>query len=207
MAAVDTPTSFNSAGTLPGLGRALVMAGKLAQKTAEDIYKKSQASRTSFIAEHGHRLSLIEGGVNAGFAAGVNKGLAYLSIRPEIDRFWVLNPDCAVPPGTALAFASESGPAQGFSVMGGRVIYLDNSNTIQIDGGWVNKRTGVTGNVNLGAPHSVPPPDPAGFDFITGASMIVSRAFYEKAGPMSEDYFLYYEEVDWALRRGELPLA
>ncbi len=51
MAAVDTPTSFNSAGTLPGLGRALVMAGKLAQKTAEDIYKKSQASRTSFIAE------------------------------------------------------------------------------------------------------------------------------------------------------------
>ncbi len=51
MAAVDTPTSLNPAGTLPGLGRALVMAGKLAQKTAEDIYKKSQASRTSFIAE------------------------------------------------------------------------------------------------------------------------------------------------------------
>ena len=24
---------------------------------------------------------------------------------------------------------------------------------------------------------------------------------------MAEDYFLYYEEVDWALRRGELPLA
>jgi type IV pilus assembly protein PilB len=51
MAAVDTPTSLNATGTLPGLGHALVMAGKLGQKAAEDIYKKSQVSRTSFIAE------------------------------------------------------------------------------------------------------------------------------------------------------------
>ena len=36
---------------LPGLGRALVSAGKLGQKAAEDLYKKSQSGRTSFIAE------------------------------------------------------------------------------------------------------------------------------------------------------------
>ena len=36
---------------LPGLGRALVSAGKLAQKTAEELYKKAQVGRTSFIAE------------------------------------------------------------------------------------------------------------------------------------------------------------
>ena len=36
---------------LPGLGRALVAAGKLGQKSAEDLYKKSQSGRTSFIAE------------------------------------------------------------------------------------------------------------------------------------------------------------
>jgi len=36
---------------LPGLGRALVSAGKLGQKTAEDLYKKAQVGRTSFIAE------------------------------------------------------------------------------------------------------------------------------------------------------------
>jgi len=36
---------------LPGLGRALVSAGKLGQKAAEDLYRKSQSSRTSFIAE------------------------------------------------------------------------------------------------------------------------------------------------------------
>src|SRR6218665_2288344 len=51
MAAVDTPSKEPAAGALPGLGRALMSAGKLNQKSAEDIYKKSQANRISFIAE------------------------------------------------------------------------------------------------------------------------------------------------------------
>ena len=36
---------------LPGLGRALVSAGKLGQKAAEELYRKAQSGRTSFIAE------------------------------------------------------------------------------------------------------------------------------------------------------------
>ncbi|MDP2817851.1 MAG: type IV-A pilus assembly ATPase PilB [Polaromonas sp.] len=48
MAAVDTVIN---APALPGLGRALVMAGKLGQKAAEDIFRKAQSGRTSFIAE------------------------------------------------------------------------------------------------------------------------------------------------------------
>src|SRR5205085_1897846 len=36
---------------LPGLARALVSAGKLGQKSAEEIYKRAQGNRTSFIAE------------------------------------------------------------------------------------------------------------------------------------------------------------
>jgi type IV pilus assembly protein PilB len=48
MAAVETVIN---APALPGLGRALVMAGKLGQKAAEDIFRKAQSSRTSFIAE------------------------------------------------------------------------------------------------------------------------------------------------------------
>ena len=51
MAAVDTASKETSAVALPGLGRALMSAGKLTQKSAEDIYKKSQISKTSFIAE------------------------------------------------------------------------------------------------------------------------------------------------------------
>ena len=51
MAAVDPAVSDAPAVALPGLARALVSAGKLGQKAAEDVHKKSQANRTRFIAE------------------------------------------------------------------------------------------------------------------------------------------------------------
>ena len=51
MAAVDIAQKDASSIALPGLGRALISAGKLTQKAAEDIFRKSQASRTGFIAE------------------------------------------------------------------------------------------------------------------------------------------------------------
>lgn len=51
MAAVDSVTNELSTVALPGLGRALISAGKLAQKSAEEIYKKAKANRSSFIAE------------------------------------------------------------------------------------------------------------------------------------------------------------
>jgi type IV pilus assembly protein PilB len=51
MASIDTPTQESSTMALPGLARALVAAGKLGQRAAEDLYKKAQSSRTSFIAE------------------------------------------------------------------------------------------------------------------------------------------------------------
>ena len=51
MAAVDTSPRETPSSALPGLGRALVLAGKLGQKSAEEIYKKASSGRTSFIAE------------------------------------------------------------------------------------------------------------------------------------------------------------
>ncbi|HSX93972.1 MAG TPA: type IV-A pilus assembly ATPase PilB [Hydrogenophaga sp.] len=51
MASVDTVNQDSPSMALPGLGRALVSAGKLNQRAAEDLYRKAQSSRTSFIAE------------------------------------------------------------------------------------------------------------------------------------------------------------
>jgi type IV pilus assembly protein PilB len=51
MAVADPPSKETSVMALPGLGRALVAAGKLGQKAAEEIYRKAQAGRTNFISE------------------------------------------------------------------------------------------------------------------------------------------------------------
>ncbi len=147
----------------------------------------------------GHQMTLIETGQNTGFAGGVNRGLAYLAADPGIDRFWVLNPDCAVPPDTPARLATAEGD---FSLMGNRIIFQDDPDMIQIDGGLINWTTGVTSNLNtLKNPVETPAPAPDQMQFISGASMVARRRFYETVGPMREDYFLYYEEVDWALRR------
>ena len=152
-----------------------------------------------------HHVTLIETGANTGFAGGVNRGLAHLAADAEINRFWVLNPDSVVPPSTPAVFANAP---EGFALMGGRVIYYEDPDQIQIDGGVVRWHLGVTDNINqYASPATAHAPDAADMDFITGASMVASRAFYEITGPLREDYFLYYEEVDWAQRRGALPLA
>nr|WP_315225949.1 type IV-A pilus assembly ATPase PilB [uncultured Albidiferax sp.] len=51
MAAVEPFTKESSTVALPGLGRVLISAGKLGQRAAEDIYRKAQSNRASFIAE------------------------------------------------------------------------------------------------------------------------------------------------------------
>jgi len=52
MAAVDSAVHRETPSVaLPGLGRALILAGKLEQKSAEEIFRKAESKRTSFIAE------------------------------------------------------------------------------------------------------------------------------------------------------------
>ena len=50
MAAVD-PAVETASVALPGIARALISAGKLGQKSAEDVFRKAQSNRNSFIAE------------------------------------------------------------------------------------------------------------------------------------------------------------
>ena len=51
MSVVDTANREPNSIALPGLGRALILAGKLGQKSAEELYRKASSGRTSFIAE------------------------------------------------------------------------------------------------------------------------------------------------------------
>ncbi|OOY22717.1 hypothetical protein BMI91_18905 [Thioclava sediminum] len=152
-------------------------------------------------------IALIEAGSNGGFAAGVNLGLARLAANPALDRFWLLNPDCVVPPETPALLASHDPGPRGAAMIAHRVVYGDAPDKIQIDGGVIDRRTGITHNLNQFASADSPAPDPSQIDFVTGASLVATRAHLERAGPMTEDYFLYYEEVDWALRRGDLPIS
>ncbi|MDZ7919068.1 type IV-A pilus assembly ATPase PilB [Rhodoferax sp.] len=51
MAVADSVNRDTTSVALPGIGRALVAAGKLPQKAAEDLYRKAMGGKTSFMAE------------------------------------------------------------------------------------------------------------------------------------------------------------
>ena len=47
---------------------------------------------------------------------------------------------------------------------------------------------------------AVPRLNPAGVDWVAGASMIVRREVFDAVGLLDEHYFMYFEEVDFCLR-------
>ena len=153
-------------------------------------------------------LVLVSSSVNAGFAGGVNMGLKFLEEMPSVRLFWVLNPDIRVRPDAAANYARRSAEVGTFGLMGGRTLYVSPKNTIQSDGGKLNSWTGMCANINLGRKDCrTPYPTADSLDYIAGANVVASRAFLESVGLMEEHYFLYYEEVDWAFRRGTFELV
>ena len=153
-------------------------------------------------------ITILRAPCNLGYAGAVNLGLSVLAPRPEITLMWVLNPDCVVPATTPAALLEAQAAAEPFSLMSSRIVYYGTPDRIHADGGRVRALSGICESVNRDAlAAETPLPDSASLDFVIGANMVVSRDFLARTGPMREDYFLYYEEVDWALRRGDLPLA
>lgn len=153
-------------------------------------------------------LALIAHPVNTGFAGGVNIGLRLLQADPGVDYFWILNPDCVAENETAARLEAEAARVKDhFSLISGRIYYKKPDLMIQSDGGRINFLTGICSPFNLGRiGRDIAAPPARDLDYVTGAHMFASRAFLEQAGLMPEEYFLYYEEMDWCCRRGDLPM-
>lgn len=184
---------------------ALVRAWASRRSAAEPAFTFAERP-TGDAAPPSATLTLLRSDFNGGYGYGVNAGLRLLLRDRALHMFWVLNPDCVVPPHTAAAYVQAGADGQ-FALMSGRTVYCEEPDRIQSDGGRISRWTGVCSSVNSGrARDRTALPDPATIDFLTGGNVVASRRFIERAGLMPEDYFLYYEEVDWAMRRGDLPL-
>jgi len=149
-------------------------------------------------------VTLIDAGANLGFAGGNNIGLAFLLRDPTIDYVWLLNNDTVVDSGAAQALVARMDATHNVGMCGTVVRYYYRPEIIQaLNGHRFNVWTGTSRGIcsNLPARTSF---DPARIaretDFVLGASLAVSRPFVATVGPMTESYFLYFEEVDWAYR-------
>ena len=161
------------------------------------------------------QLILIDNGANLGFAAGNNVGLRFALKQADMSHVWLLNNDTLVEPDCLLRMCRrlESHPRP--AVCGAIIHFFDKPQVIQCIGG--NRFDIRSGRARQSAGrylHEERLPALSdieqSLDYLSGCCMLLPRAFLDEVGLMNEDYFLYYEEVDWftrAQRRFDLLVA
>lgn len=144
---------------------------------------------------HGMTSRLISGHGNVGYAAGNNLAAGWL-LELGADVIWVLNPDTRIT-GGAIGSALE------VRRTGDRAIAATTSATAsgpnRPDLGALNLWTGQSGQ---------PPADgvtgPSVLTYVAGHSVIVTREAWQDLRGFSEDFFLFFEEADLAVRAARL---
>jgi hypothetical protein len=125
---------------------------------------------------------------------------------------WLLNNDTVVDEQALSRLVERCEQRAGVGMCGSTLRYYYQPQRIQAQGGCAyNAWTARMREIGLGADASSTL-DAALVEsrihYVSGASMLVRRALLESVGLMNEEYFLYFEEIDWATRaRGTFGLA
>ncbi|MCL2160318.1 MAG: glycosyltransferase family 2 protein [Betaproteobacteria bacterium] len=164
------------------------------------------------------RVTLALSPSNLGFAGGCNFACRHAFPSKEADYVWFLNNDTEVEPDTLYRIIERISQDPSIGVCGCTVIYAHDKKTVQVCGGATYQPwTGIIREIGRGKtwPFKVDVSEvEARMSYVYGASMLVTSECFRQVAPMCEDYFLYYEEIDWAerarragFRLGYAPLA
>lgn len=140
---------------------------------------------------------------NGGFAQGNNLAIR-VALQAGCDFVWLLNNDTVVTPNALSALVDKMQSAPNIGMCGSVLRYYDDPSKIQAIGGArfnFNRARGE--QIGFGYTYDdeclnrytdvIP-------DYVAGASMLLSVDFVKDVGLMEESYFLYFEELDWAIR-------
>lgn len=150
---------------------------------------------------------------NGGFAYGVNAGVQpVLKGQRPPDAFLLLNPDTWLRPGAVTALVDFLQQHPEAAMVGSRL--EDPDGTVQHSRfRFPSLASELDNGLNIGLVHrmlrrwSTCPPlvdTPHEIDWLSGACMLIRREVFELTGPFDEDYFLYFEELDFVRRAANL---
>ncbi|MDH5509808.1 MAG: glycosyltransferase family 2 protein, partial [Nitrospinota bacterium] len=124
----------------------------------------------------------------------------------------LLNNDTLVDPGALGAMVRRVAEKMEYGICGSTLMHYHDPGQIQALGGATYSRLLARPQLfapALAAGETLAPEDvERRIDYVHGASMLVTRSWIENAGLMSEDYFLYFEELDWIrMAKGKFMIA
>lgn len=139
------------------------------------------------------RAVLIKNEKNIGYSSGNNVGIRY-ALERMTDYILLLNNDTEVKPTflSRLVGVAENNPQIGIL---SPLIFDGYSGKVWFSGGkidWIKMKA-----INLS---EIRAEDNFDTDFISGCAMLVRKEVFGKAGLFDEDFFLYWEDVDFSLR-------
>ncbi|WP_440100467.1 glycosyltransferase [Streptosporangium sp. H16] len=197
-------------GCLRSLDAALAGAGPARVVVVDNASPDDTVERVREVAPEAE---VIQTGRNAGFAAGVNAGIAAADGCDVL----ILNPDIRLAPGSVLLLR-QALALPGTGIAAPRL--TGETGTLHLS---LRRRPTVPralGEALLGGHRAGRIPalgelvvDPAAYDrpqaadWVAGAAWLVSRACLDALDPLDERYFLYSEETEYMLRAGAAGFA
>src|SRR3989338_9866631 len=143
-------------------------------------------------------LKLIKISFNSGFSQGINAGIKASLKDRTVKYIFLLNNDVLLE-HSALKLLCNRLENENIDLAGGVITYFAQPNKIWFAGGSLNQTFCFTQHKHMNKEynHSL---NIGKTDFITGAAMFIKREVFEKIGYFDEDYFLYWEDVDFCQR-------
>lgn len=165
-------------------------------------------SEEPFQGEHTFSYSalIIKNSINYGFAKAHNIILSIINKLLNYDYVWILNNDTIVLPDTLPALIREAELSMSVGLIGSVLRYHANPDTIQAIGGgkfypWCGVSKLYGKNYKLDALKNISCNDIAkSLDYIMGASILIKKEVIRSVGLLSEDYFVYTEDLDYCFR-------
>lgn len=130
---------------------------------------------------------------NGGFAKANNVGIR-IALEERADCIWLLNNDTVVPPDTASKMVAKMSTSPEIGAVGSVLYFLNSPGQIQAWGG---------GHVSTFFAYSSHFERPRVFgdgDFVTFASVLLSKQAALSIGMLDEQFFMYFEDADYCLR-------
>lgn len=145
-------------------------------------------------------VKLLKNKKNLGFSAGNNMGIEY-ALKKGADVVFLLNPDTTLPKNFLKNFTESTELLLENSSVGivGPKIYSEDGKIWSVGGKIDNKRYSAYligyGKEDVGQ-HNFE----LDLDFISATAVFIKKEVFDRIGLLKEDYFLYYEDVDFCQR-------
>jgi GT2 family glycosyltransferase len=142
---------------------------------------------------------IIESKMNLGFAGGNNLGIKY-ALENGADYILLLNNDTIVDLNFLNNMIQPFKSNIDIGIVGCKIMYYPEKNIIWYAGGYIDWFRFVGMHFGLKEFDKGQYNDEKEIDFMTGCCMLIKKEVFKKVGLLSNEYFMYFEDVDFCVK-------